>query len=220
MTSLRVAGLCGVAAFVVFNGGWIAGDAAQPAAFSPADDDISDLGAMTASSPWLYNRAANLAGLLVIVLGIGLWRAMHDDSTLGQVGAAMLIVAGGGTFLDGMLRLDCQGIDAGCVNDSWHAHGHKLESGVTAAATLLAVLLLALAFRRVPGWRRCWLPTIATVPAIFGANLVFSAVGAGAATRAGTVVLFAWIAFMGVQLLQTRGHNSALAARGARSTSG
>jgi hypothetical protein len=72
----RVAGLAGLLAFATFNVGWIAGDLAQPAAFSPANDDLSDLGASTASSPWLYNQlAANLTGLLVIALGLGLWRA-------------------------------------------------------------------------------------------------------------------------------------------------
>jgi hypothetical protein len=40
------------------------------------------------------------------------------------------------------------------------------------------------------------------VPAIILANIVFSAVGNGAATRAGTVVAFLWIAFVSVRLLQ------------------
>jgi hypothetical membrane protein len=125
----RVAGLCGLLGFLTFNAGWIAGDHAQPATFSPAHDDISDLGALTASSPWLYNQlAANLSGLLVIVLGVGLWRALRP-SRLGRLGAAALIATGTGTFLDGIFRLDCQGIDVGCDNDSWHSHAHKIESG-------------------------------------------------------------------------------------------
>jgi hypothetical protein len=37
--SARLAGLGGLLAFVTFNAGWIAGDFAQPAAFSPANDD-------------------------------------------------------------------------------------------------------------------------------------------------------------------------------------
>jgi hypothetical protein len=40
------------------------------------------------------------------------------------------------------------------------------------------------------------------VPAVFVANAAFSTVGDGAATRAGTVVIFAWIAFVSVRLLQ------------------
>ena len=75
--ALRAAGLCGLVAFVTFNVGWIGGDIAQPRAFSPADDDISYLGALTASKPWLYNQlAANASGALVVALGTGLWRAL------------------------------------------------------------------------------------------------------------------------------------------------
>ena len=60
----RVSAICGLAASVTFMGGVFVGDLVQPDAFSPADDDISDLGALTASSPWLYNLvAANLTGL-------------------------------------------------------------------------------------------------------------------------------------------------------------
>ena len=51
MRAARLLGLCGLVAFLTFNAGWIAGDFAQRAAFSPANDDLSDLGALTASSP-------------------------------------------------------------------------------------------------------------------------------------------------------------------------
>jgi hypothetical protein len=198
----RVAGLCGLLAFVTFNAGWIAGDLAQRPAFSAAHDDISHLGAVTASSPWLYNQlAANLSGLLVIALGIGLWFAL-GSSRLGRLGAAALLIAGVGTFLDGLFRLDCQPIDAGCRNDSWHAHAHKLESSVTVGATFVALLALAAAMRRVPRWRDTWPAVPVAIAGVFVANVVFSALGSGAATRAGTVVLFAAFAFLGLRLLQ------------------
>ena len=91
----RLAGICGLLAFVAFNAGWIAADLAQRQAFSPTRDDISDLGALTATSPWLYNHVAtNLSGLLVVALGIGVWRAL-SPSRLGRVGAAALIAMGG-----------------------------------------------------------------------------------------------------------------------------
>jgi hypothetical protein len=199
---LRAAGACALAAFFTFAIGWISGDLAQPAAFSPANDDISDLGALTASSPWLYNQVgANLTGLLVMAAALGLWRVMSPD-VLGRIGAGAVFIAGLGAFLDGFFRLDCQGIDAGCANDSWHADAHRWESRFTAAATLLAPLILALAFRRLPEWRRAWLPSLATIPAIIVANVIFSVLGDGAATRAGTVVWFAWLAYLGVLLIQ------------------
>ena len=202
MRTIRAAGLCGLVAFVTFNAGWIAGDIAQPRAFSPANDDISYLGALTASKPWLYNQlAANVSGVLIIVLGIGLWCAL-SPSRLGRLGAAAWVATGLGTFLDGLFRLDCQPIDAGCSNDSWHSHAHKIESGFTAGATFLALVALALAFRRIREWRDTWLPTIATVPAIIVANVAFSPIGGGAATRAGTVTVFLAIAFIGFRLIR------------------
>jgi Protein of unknown function (DUF998) len=198
----RVAGVSGMVALVTSTVGWLAGDLAQPAAFSPANDDISDLGAVTASSAWLYNQiGANLTGLLVVVLAIGLWLALSPD-LLGRLGAVALAVAGAGSFLDGLFHLDCRGIDAACTNDTWHSHAHKVESAITAAALLLAPLILAFAFRRVPGWRGAWLPSLLAIPAILLANVIFSTIGDGAATRAGTVVAFVWIAFVGAWLLR------------------
>ena len=137
--------------------------------------------------------------MLVAVLAVGLWRALSPD-LIGRLGAAALLVAGVGSFLDGLFRLDCRGIDAACRNDSWHSHAHKIESGITAAAILLAPPVCAFAFRRIQSWRRAWLPSLAVLPAILLANAAFSAIGDGAATRAGTVVFFAWVAFVGAWL--------------------
>jgi hypothetical protein len=198
----RAAALCGLIAFVTFNLGWIAGDFAQRPAFSPANDDISHLGALTASSPWPENQvSANLSGLLIIALGVGLWLAL-SPSRLGRLGAATLAAMGVGGFLDGFFRLDCQPIDAGCGNDSWHSHAHKIESGFTGGFAFLSLLLLALAFRRLPRWRDSWLPTIAAIPAILIASLAFSALGSGAAQRAADSVGFAAFAFIAFRLLQ------------------
>jgi hypothetical protein len=197
-------GLCGLLAFFTFNAGCFAGDAAQPRAFSPAHHDISDLGALTASSPWLYNQlAANVSGLLVLVLGIGLWRAQKPRRRgwVGVVGTGAVVVTGLGMFLDGLFRLDCQAIDAGCVNDSWHSHAHKIESACTAAAIFAMLLLLPFVLRGI-GARR-WQPTLAAVPLLLAANVAFSVFGDGAATRAGTVVVFSALAFAGLQLLRS-----------------
>jgi hypothetical protein len=197
-----IAGICGLIASVTMNLGWIAAGFAQPAIYSVANDDISDLGANTADSSWIYNRiGANLTGLLVIALALGLWRAL-SPGVLGRLGAGALLVAGTGALLDGFFHLDCRGIDTGCSNDSWHSHAHKLESGITGAATIAAPLILAFAFRRIPAWRDSWLPSLLTVPAIVLANVAFSALGNGAATRGGTVVVFLWNAFISVRLLQ------------------
>lgn len=198
----RVAAFCGLAAPVTFVAGVLFGDLAQPDAFSPANDDISDLGALTASSPWLYNQvAANLTGLLVIALAIGLWGAL-GAGWLSRLGSVGLVVAGTGLVLDGFLRLDCQGIDTRCDNVSWHASAHRVESGVTAAALLLTPFVLAFAFRRLPDWRSAWVPTLLATPAVIVTSAAFGAVGSGAATRAGSVAWFLWVGFVSFRLLR------------------
>ena len=200
--SARLAGACGVAAFVSATVGWLAGGFAQPAAYSVARDDISDLGAVTAASPWLYNQVgANLTGLLVAVCALGLWSAV-GPSVLGRLGSVALLAAGVGSFFDGLLRLDCRGIDAACTNHTWHAHAHKTESAVSAGLLLGTPFILALAFRRNPEWRGAWLPTLLAVPVSFLVGIAFSAVGSAAAQRATTWTWFVWLLFVGVRLLR------------------
>ena len=198
----RAAAICGLAAPLTFVVGVLVGDLAQPQAFSPTNDDISDLGAVTASYPWLYNQlAANLTGLLVIAFSLGLWQALRPG-LLSRLGVLGLVVVGAGMFLDGLFRLDCQGIDAGCDNTSWHSSAHKVESGVTAAALLLTPPVLAFAFRRMPDWRAAWLPTLLATPALILASAAFGSLGPGAASRAGGLAWFVWLAFVALHLLR------------------
>ena len=198
----RVAALAGLIAFVTYNLGWILGDFAQRPAFSPAHADTSHLGAMTASSPWLHNQlSSNTSGVLIVVLAIGLWRALRP-SLLGRLGAASLAAIGVSFFLDGFLRLDCQPIDAGCSNDSWLSHAHKINSGILDGLLFVSVLLVALAFRRLPRWRGSWLPLLATIPASFIAGFAFFSLGSGAAQRAANVVTLAAVPIIAFRLLQ------------------
>ena len=199
---LRVAAICGLAVPLTNTIGWAVGGLVQPEAYSSTDDDISDLGAMTATSPWLYNQiGTNLTGLLIVVLALGLWRALSPD-TLGRVGAGTLLLVGVGVALDGLFRLDCQGIDTNCQNDSWHSDAHKMEGRFTTAFTLLAPIILAFAFRRIAGWRDTWLPTLAAIPASIVIGILFSGLGDGAATRATTLTWTLWAAFVSFRLLQ------------------
>ena len=187
---------------MTFIVGLAAGDLAQPDAFSPANDDVSDLGAQTAESPWLYNQvAANLNGLLLIAFALGLWRAL-GSGWLGRLGVLALIGLGLGRFLEGFLRLDCRGMDAGCENDSWQSDGHGVESGISAALFFVAPVLLAFAFRRLPEWRDLWLPTLLAVPVIIASSVLFSVLGDGAATRAASIVWFLWLGLVAFRLLR------------------
>ena len=200
----RAGGICALLAFATFTIGNVAGGLAQPDAYSFANDDISDLGALTANSAWLYNQvAANLSGLLVALTGLALWRTLSPDG-LGRIGAAALVATGVSYFSEGFLRLDCRGIDAGCANVSWHADAHKIESSISAALLVVTPFILAFAFRRNPGWRGAWLPTLLAMPAAVAVAVPFSALGDAAATRASSWMWFVWLAFVGVWLRRSR----------------
>jgi hypothetical protein len=188
--------------------GWIAGALAQPDAYSSADDDTSDLGALTASSAWIFNQIGdNLTGILVVLFGLGLWRALSPD-VLGRIGAGAVMFTGLGAFLDGIFRLDCRGIDRNCTNDSWHSSAHKMETRFTVAVTIAAPFILAFAFRRIPKWHDVWLPTLLAVPASIVCGVIFSVLGDGAAVRATTVTWFIWLAFLGLRLMRDRSETS------------
>jgi hypothetical protein len=200
--ALRAAGVCGLLVPVTVGVGWIGGALAQPDAYSSARDDLSDLGAMTANMAWIYNQIGdNLGGILVILFGLGLWRALSPD-VLGRIGAGAVMLAGLGVFLEGFLRLDCRGIDPGCTNDSWHSSAHKMNNRFAVTA-IAAPLILAFAFRRIPEWRGAWLPSLLAVPAALVCGLLFSILGNGASVRATSLTLLAWLAFLGVRLIRT-----------------
>jgi hypothetical protein len=75
--ALRWCAWSGLLAPVAFTFAWLAGGLAQPDAYSMIDHSVSDLGALTADSPWLYNQiGANLTGLLVVALAAGLWQTV------------------------------------------------------------------------------------------------------------------------------------------------
>ena len=199
---LRVAAICGLLAPVTFVVGLLFGDVAQPGAFSPANDDISDIGAQTADQAWIYNQiAANLNGLLILAFALGLWRAL-GSGWLARIGVLGLAVLGVTRFLEGFLRLDCRGIDEGCENTSWQADAHRIESGIAAATFFLVPLVLAFAFRRLPQWRDLWLPTLLAVPAVVVVSVLFSTIGDGAAIRAASITWFVWLGLLAWRLMR------------------
>jgi Protein of unknown function (DUF998) len=199
---LRTAGVCGLLALVTISLAWIGGALAQPDAYSSADDDLSDLGALTADKAWIYNQVGdNLTGVLIILFGLGLWRALSAD-VLGRIGAGAVMLTGLAAFFDGIFRLDCRGIDRGCTNDSWHSTAHKMNNRITVVATLASPLILAFAFRRIPEWRNAWLPTLAAIPASIVSGVLFSMLGDGAGVRATTMTWFVWLAFLAVRLVR------------------
>jgi hypothetical protein len=199
---LRAAAVCGLLTLVTVSVAYIGGALAQPDAYSSADDATSDLGALTANMAWIKNQiGSNLTGILVILFGLGLWRALSPD-VLGRIGAGAVMLMGLGFFLDGFLRLDCRGIDPGCTNDSWHSSAHKWDNRFLNAVAFAAPLILAFAFRRLPKWRDLWLPSLLVLPVSVAVGVLFSGIGDGASQRAGNIILVLWIALLAWRLLR------------------
>jgi hypothetical membrane protein len=199
---VRFAAVCGLLAPLTYTVALLFGGLAQRDAFSSADDAISDLGADTASSPWIYNQIGmNVTGMLILLFAFGLWRTLSPD-LLARLGAGILALQGLTLFLQGLFTLDCQGIDSGCENTSWQSEGHRWVSRLSGGALAIAPIVLAIAFRRLPRWRDAWLPTLVALPLVILASILFSAIGDGAATRAGAIVWLAWLAFLAVRLFQ------------------
>ena len=207
---LRAAAICGLLAPVTFIVGLVLGDLAQADRFSPANDNISDIGAHTADQAWLYNQiAANLNGLLIVAFALGLWRAL-GPGWLARLGVLGLAILGVTRFLEGFLRLDCGGMDLVCENASWQSEAHGIESGIASALFILVPPVLAFAFRRLPEWRDLWLPTLLAVPVVVAMSIPFSLMGDGAAGRAGSITWFLWLGLLAWRLLSlANGHRVA-----------
>lgn len=206
---LRGCALAGLLAPITFAVGWVAGGLAQPDAYNFLEDQISDLGALTADRAWIYNQiGANLTGVLVVALALGLWRARRA-TTGGRVGVTALAVAGVGVFLDGWLRLDCRAIDAECSagGDSWHATAHQIESLITVPAMFVAAFALASAFGTWDGWQDLRTPTLivgfASVTGILGGTILtgVEVTGGGLAMLIGLNAWFLWLALVAHRLL-------------------
>jgi Protein of unknown function (DUF998) len=199
---LRAAAICGLLVPVTVSIAYIGGALAQPDAYSSADDATSDLGALTANKAWISNQiGSNLTGILIILLGLGLWRALSPD-VLGRIGAGAVMLTGLGIFVDGFFRLDCRGIDARCTNDSWHSAAHKMNNRFLVAVSFAAPLILAFAFRRIPEWRSLWLPSLLAVPVLLAVSVLFSIIGDGAAQRAANITLFLWVVLLAWRLMR------------------
>ena len=201
--SLRLSAVCGLLVPVTFIAGWLIGGLAQPDAYSFVDDDISDLGALTADSPWIYNQiGTNLTGILIVALVLGLWKAV-GAGLAARIGVIALGVNGVGTFLDGLFRLDCRKIDAGCDSTaSWHGNAHYVETAFTVLGIFVAVFALAVAFKRSAHWRDLWIPSLTAGVAAIASLVLVSGVGQGLAVRVATTILYAWIALVSYRLLR------------------
>lgn len=176
------------------------------------DHDISDLGALTANSPWIYNQiGANLTGLLLCALTPGLWQTVGTRLSA-RIGVVAFAVFGVGTILDGLVRVDCRAIDGRdaiplCENTgtSWHATAHAVESVISILAFFIAMFALARAFKKSAPWHDLWVASLAAGIGALVALVVLSIPGAGLGERVASTILFAWVALVSYRLLRIPG---------------
>jgi hypothetical membrane protein len=198
-----VSAVCGLLAGPVAFVATGAAVLAQPDQFSVVNDENSDLGAVTANSPWLANQlGSNLPGLLLLVFAIGLWRSLGSRRS-GRIGSILVGVAGVGFFLSGFFRVDCRHLDRGCDPvSSWHAVAHNVNGGVTVIALVLAPFVLSRALKFIPEWRDLWIPTILFAVGTIAAAVLGGALGAGVASLLGVLVWFIWITILAARMLR------------------
>jgi hypothetical protein len=161
-----------------------------------------DLGAYTAESPWVANQiGSNLAGVLLFVFAIGLWRSLGRHPSA-RIGSSLVALAGVCIFLTGFLRLDCREIDAGCGNSSWHAQSHLALAALTALVLVLAPFVVARGLKLTQNWRDLWVPTLAFAIGTVVAGVAGSAVGGGLGSLLAALVWFTWFAMLAVRMLR------------------
>lgn len=197
-----IPGICGLLAGPALVLGTLAGASAQPDEFSLIEDPPSDLGALTPDSPWLSNLVgSNLAGLLLLVFAIGMWRLLGGHPSA-RIGCGLLAAAGVLVFLTGVFRLDCREIDSDCGNSSWHAQGHFAVAGLTALVLVLTPFVMTRALKVAPDWHDLWLPTLGFAIGTVVAGFAGSAVGGGLGSLLVALVWFAWVAMLAVRMLR------------------
>ncbi len=157
----------------LFTVAWIVSDSLQRGAFSPLRENISDLGALTATYPWIIRTAQGISGLLTICFAIfvlGPTLVLPGQRT--ALGAWLLALSGVAVddLSDAFFQLDCRGSDPGCTTAasmaSWHGRIHAIVGTVTFILMVVAPFVLARSMRKLPRWRSLARPT-----RYFGAGL-------------------------------------------------
>lgn len=150
----------GVAGAILFNAGWLVAGWIQGPPYSPALHDVSDLGALTARSPWVMLVPEALAGVLTIGFALaGLRPALLIQGRGEPVGAWLVAASlmGLDNVSDLFFRLPCMAVEPGCTigvaTAHWPGKVHYAFGISTALVTAVAPFFLASRMRLLPYWR-------------------------------------------------------------------
>lgn len=211
MDRLRLGAIAGISGALLFTCGWIVAGFLQPASYSWASQEISDLGALTAHDAWVWNLADSLSGLLILIFAVGIF-PLFRASKAGKVGATLLGVIGVGSVIDGLLREDCPlSTSQACqrLQDgpglSWHHEGHNIESVLVFLAILMAPFFIARAvasIEQLQGLRKYTLATgFLQVAAALAYGGLYGETGGGIAQRLLVLSFMIWLAVFASRIL-------------------
>ena len=143
-----------------FHAGWVVGGLLQDGQYSSARHDISDLGALTATAPWVWLFSQGIAGALTISFALAaLGPALRTGGQRTPVSAWLVALSlmGLDNVSDVFFRLDCRAADPGCTPavaaTSWPGKIHVIVAVFTALMTIAAPFVLARRMRLVSEWR-------------------------------------------------------------------
>lgn len=144
---------------VVFIAGWLVGGLIEGDGYSAMRHEISDLGAVTATHPWLARTTLLIGGLSTAAFGLVVIRSELGALAGWLVALSLLGLDGIGDFF---FHVDCRRVD-GCssteATDSWHGMLHLAVFAVSAIATIAAPFVLSRQMRGRAGWTELAWPT-------------------------------------------------------------
>ena len=196
---------------VVFNLGWLLAGALQSDGYSVASHDVSDLGALTARSPWVMLTAQVIAGTLIIAFALfALGPALAVPGRGTALGAWLLAASliGLDNLSDTFFRLDCRAADQGCTAaaaaSSWHGQVHIAVGLLSAIAMVAAPFFLAARMRQANGWGDLARPTILAGALLLVVLLGYAALeretGGGYLQRAAIVLVSVGVATLALRV--------------------
>ena len=146
--------------------------------------------------PWLYNQlAANLTGLLVVGFASGSERARATRAASAAPGSSGWPSSASASCSTGSSGSTARASTRPATT-SPGTRRRTRSSPASPPPHSSSPLVLGLAFRRLPAWRGVWLPTVLAVRRGLATSALVSALGSGAATRAGSFAWFLWVALV------------------------
>ncbi|MEU4237120.1 DUF998 domain-containing protein [Actinoplanes sp. NPDC026619] len=151
----------GFLAQVLFVASWLLAAVWQGSGYHPMEHTISDMLAVGAPAAMVLIVVFTLCGLATILFAwLAVRPALRPGGRTATVGAVLLTLSifGVGDVLAGAERQGCRLADPGCTGPDQRANlGGKIDTMITPTGILLfiaAVLVLAAAMKRAPGWQR------------------------------------------------------------------